>query len=130
MQLKTLLQMLSQSTRLHVNYSNSSIVPINISNERANYLTKSFGCKTETLPFTYLVLPLGTTKPSVQDLIPIIARIDKKLYGIANFMNYVGRLTYVNSVITVLDHVNKSSKTFLWHGNDIDRKRNYMDNGR
>lgn len=56
-------------------------------------------------------------------------------------MNYAGRLTYINSVIasmlvfsmctikvhiTILDHVNKSSRNFLWHGNDINKKGNYL----
>lgn len=72
---------------------------------------------------------------------PVIAKIDRKLSGVANFMNYAGRLTYVNSVIasmpifamctfrvhiTILEHVNKSSRKFLWHGKDIDSKGNYL----
>ena len=56
-------------------------------------------------------------------------------------MNYSGKLTYVNSVVasmpifamctfkvhyTILDHVNKASRNFLWYGNDINKKGNCL----
>lgn len=137
MHIKSLLHIFSISTGLFVNYSKSSIVPTNIDNAAAHELADNFGCRVESLPFTYLGLPLGTTKPSLHDIMPFFSRIDKRLSGVANFMNYVGRLTYVNSAIafmpifamcsfkvhfTILDHVNKSSRDILWHGNDINKK--------
>ena len=113
------------------------MIPINIDLQLVTMLANTFGCKVESLPFTYLGLPLGITKPSVHDLIPVISKIDKRLSGVARFMNHSGRLTYVNSVVasmhifamcslkvhyTVLDHVDKSSRNFLWYGNDINKK--------
>ena len=135
--LKYLLNLFSLSTGLFVNFSKSSMIPINIDQQTVSELADSFGCKVESLPFTYLGLPLGTTKPSVHDLIPVISKIDKRLSGVARFMNHSGRLTYVNSVVasmpifamcslkvhnTILDHVDKSSRNFLWYGNDINKK--------
>ncbi|KAM3260750.1 hypothetical protein ACQJBY_051787 [Aegilops geniculata] len=132
--LKYLLNLFSMSTGLFVNYNKSSMIPINMDQQSINNLARSFGCKVESLPFTYLGLPMGTTKPSVHDLIPVISRIDKRLSGVARFMNHSGRLTYVNSVVasmpifamcslkvhvTILDHVDKSSRNFLWYGNEI-----------
>jgi hypothetical protein len=76
--LKEILQIFSASTGLHVNYHKTTLVPINIDNARATELANIFGCKVESLPFAYLVLPLGTTRPSVSDLIPMVSRIDKK----------------------------------------------------
>ena len=99
MHLKALLQAFSRSTGLFINYAKSSLVPINIDHDHAKLLADEFGCQVESLPFTYLGLPLGTTKPSVQDLMPVIAKIDKRLSGVSNFLNYAGRLTYINSVI-------------------------------
>jgi len=61
--LKGLLRSFSDSTGLHVNFAKSFLVPINMSNHRATYLANIFGCQVGSMPFTYLGLPLGTTKP-------------------------------------------------------------------
>ena len=91
----------------------------------------------ESLPFTYLGLPLGTTKPRIDDLIGIIERIDRRLVGIADTLSYDGRLVVVKSIISsipnyamctfkvplgFLDHIEGSSRGFLWRGKDIDKK--------
>jgi hypothetical protein len=54
------------------------------------------------MPFTYLGLPLGTTKPSVQDLTPLLNRVERRLGGISRFLSYDGRLIVVNSVLSAL----------------------------
>ena len=87
--LKYLLNLFSLSTGLFVNYSKSSMIPINIHPQTVSDLANSFGCKVESLPFTYLGLPIGITKPSVHDLIPVISKIDKRLSGVARFMNHL-----------------------------------------
>ena len=135
--LKYLLNLFNMSTGLFVNFSKSSMIPINIDQQPVTRLVASFGCIVESLPFTYLGLPMGTTKPSVMDLIPVISKIDKRLSGVTRFMNYYGRLTYVNSIVasmpifsmcslkvhyTILDHVDKSSRNFLWYGKEINRR--------
>jgi hypothetical protein len=38
------------------------MVPINISEAKLQHLASTLGCVTGSLPFTYLGLPLGTTK--------------------------------------------------------------------
>jgi hypothetical protein len=85
-----------------VNFHKTTLVPINIDNEKANELADIFGCKVESLPFTYMGLPLGTTRPSVSDLMPTVSRIDKNLSGISSMMSYTGKLTPLNSVIQSL----------------------------
>jgi hypothetical protein len=91
--LKEILGNFSASTSLHVNYNKTTLVPINIDLAHANSLAATFGCKVESLPFTYLGLPLGTTRPSVADLMPLVSRLDKKLSGISSLMSYTRRLT-------------------------------------
>jgi hypothetical protein len=54
------------------------------------------------MPFTYLGLPLGTTKPLVKDFMPILSRIEKRLMGIIPFASYAGRLTLVNAILSAL----------------------------
>jgi hypothetical protein len=63
--LKGLLRSFADSTSLKVNFSKSFLVPTNIDDEKARHLTNTMGCQVGTLPFTYLGLPLGTTRPSI-----------------------------------------------------------------
>ena len=64
--LKGILQKFAASTGLLVNYSKSSMVPINVHPDRLAVLASSFGCAIGSMPFTYLGLPMGTTKPKME----------------------------------------------------------------
>jgi hypothetical protein len=55
------------------------IVSINVSEEKTNILTGALGCQVQGMPFTCLGLPLGTTKPVIQDFMPMLTRIEKRL---------------------------------------------------
>jgi hypothetical protein len=89
------------------------------------------------MPFTYLGLPLGTTRPSVQDFLPLISRIERRLMGLNTFLSYVGRFVLVNSVlsslptfylctlelpISVIEQIDIYRKHFLWDKGDINRR--------
>jgi hypothetical protein len=63
--LKLILEQFAQATGLRVNYSKSALMSINISEEQLASLAQFFGCAVGSLPFTYLGLPMGTTKPTV-----------------------------------------------------------------
>jgi hypothetical protein len=76
--MKDILNKYAASTSLHINYSKSVLIPINLSEETAIIMAQSFGCSIGQMPFTYLGLPLGTTKPTVMDLMPIVDRIERK----------------------------------------------------
>jgi hypothetical protein len=54
------------------------------------------------MPFTYLGLPLGTTKPTVQDLSPLLDDVERRLNACSRFLSYAGRLIYVDSVLSAL----------------------------
>jgi len=66
--LKVLLES-SQSTGLRVNYKKSCFAPLNLSDDKTQLLARVFGCKLEPLPFTYLGLPLGTTRQESSTLV-------------------------------------------------------------
>ena len=66
--LKEILQKFALSTGLVVNCNKSSMIPINVHPERLAVLASAFGCAIGSMPFTYLGLPMGTTKPKVEDL--------------------------------------------------------------
>lgn len=63
--LKSVLNTFAESTGLKVNYRKSMMLPINLTEERLDHLTRTFGCTKGSFPFTYLGLPLGLTKPKV-----------------------------------------------------------------
>jgi hypothetical protein len=88
-------------------------VPINIDNSQTMELANAFGCKVESLPFTYLGLPLGTTRTSVANLMPLESRSDKNLSRISAFMSYTGRLTLLNSLINSLPMYDMCTLNFI-----------------
>lgn len=57
--LKGLLRSFYDSTGLHVNFGKTFLVLINMCENRASHLARTFGCQTGSMPFTYLGLPLG-----------------------------------------------------------------------
>jgi hypothetical protein len=54
------------------------------------------------MPFTYLGLPLGTTKPNITEFAPLTTKIERRLAGVSKFLSYNGRLILVNSIFSAL----------------------------
>ncbi|XP_073363407.1 uncharacterized protein [Aegilops tauschii subsp. strangulata] len=54
------------------------------------------------MPFTYLGLPLGTTKPTVLDMAPMVCKAERRITAAMSLMSYAGKLALVNSLITAL----------------------------
>jgi putative IMPACT (imprinted ancient) family translation regulator len=54
LELKRLLKDFTDATGLKINYHKSYLLPINISEDKYNELAALFGCKKESMPFTYL----------------------------------------------------------------------------
>jgi len=124
----------SDSTGLKVNYNKSMMVPININDERLDLLARIFGCSKGSLPFTYLGLPLGTTKPRIQDFLPLVNKCERRLGGISTLLNQAGRLQMTNGVLSslptfymctlelpkaVIKQIDKFRKNCLWRGSNI-----------
>jgi hypothetical protein len=97
--LKALFNTFASATGLKVNYNKSNMVPINVSEERAEVLINTMGCKRGEFPFTYLGLPLGLSKPTVEQCLPLVQRIQRKLMGLATFMAQASRLLSVKSIL-------------------------------
>lgn len=100
--LKGLLRSFSDSTGLHVSFAKSSLVPINMNPNRAIHLANTFGYQVGQMPFTYLGLPLGTTKPTITKFTPLLTKIERRLSRISKFLSYNGILILVNSVFSAL----------------------------
>jgi hypothetical protein len=77
--LKDLLTVSPATTGLKVNYQKSLMIPLNIPQPTLDLLATSFNCAKGSLPFTYLGLPLGTTKPRVADFLPLVSKCERRL---------------------------------------------------
>jgi hypothetical protein len=78
------------------------MIPINLDDERLQHFAASINGKRGTFPFTYLGLPLGITKPSLKYFLLMVQRIQTRLGGIVDFLNYGGKLKLVKSVLASL----------------------------
>jgi hypothetical protein len=134
--LKSLLQVFSNSTGLRVNYAKSMMIPINIEGDKLSLLAQTFGCSVGTLPFTYFGLPLGRTKPNVEEFLPLISRCERGLISTSNYHSQAGRLQMTNTVFslttvylstfklhrTVIKQIDQFKKHCLWRGADLTTK--------
>jgi hypothetical protein len=77
--LKDTLSKFTMSTSLKINYDKSHMVPINVPAGDIETLATQFGCQIGRMPFTYLGLPLGSTRPAISDLMPLVCRLQRKL---------------------------------------------------
>jgi hypothetical protein len=68
--------------------------------EKAELMVGVFGCKVQEMPFTYLDLPIGTTRPRVEHYDPLMNRMERQLISISSLLTYAGRLQLVNSVLS------------------------------
>lgn len=132
--LKTVLLNFYQSTGLKVNFNKSMMLRINISDEKLDLLANTFGCSKGSLPFTYLGLPLGTTKPRIMDFIPLVTKCERRLGGVCSMLNQAGRLQVTNAVLSalptfymctlelpkgIIKQNDKFRKSCLWRGFDV-----------
>jgi hypothetical protein len=83
--LKEALHDFSLSTGLAINFHKSCMLPINISEDSVKALALSFGCVVGSFPFTYLGLPMGTTKPKMVDFLPLVDRMERRLTASSSF---------------------------------------------
>jgi hypothetical protein len=90
--LKAILESFAQSTGLMVNYAKSCMFPLNLTEEEALIMAGVLGCKLQQMPFTYLALPMGTTKPRVEHFAPMMNRVERHLTSISSMLTYAGKL--------------------------------------
>jgi hypothetical protein len=121
-----------------VNYQKSNIYPVNVDQDKMEILANTFDCQIGSYPFTYLGLPLGPNKPKVDDLLPLVQRIERRLISTSKFLNQAGRLELINSVLsalptflmgviklqpTVVKMINRYRKHCFWRGSDLNAKK-------
>jgi hypothetical protein len=85
-----------------------------------------------------LGLPLDTTKPTVQEFLPLVKKCERRILVTSNLLSQAGKLIMVNSVIssfptfmmcsmkipiTVIKQIDMYRKHCLWRGSDINSKK-------
>jgi hypothetical protein len=100
--LKAILHSFALSTGVKVNYSKSNMFPINIDQERLCHFANTICYQTGSFPFTYLGLPLSINKPTLEHFMSVVSKVERRLCGIENFLNYGGKLELVKSVLSSL----------------------------
>ena len=128
----------SKSSGLAVNFHKSCMLPINVSEEQVKFLAESFGCVVGTFPFTYLGLPMGTTRPRILDLTPMVDKVQRRLTASSSFLAYGGRLQLIRSCLSsmpifflcsldipqgIIKQLNRIIRQCLWRGNNQDSSK-------
>jgi hypothetical protein len=54
------------------------------------------------MPFTYLDLPLSTTRPRIQDLLLLVDRMERRLVATSTFIAYGGILQLIRSCLSLM----------------------------
>jgi hypothetical protein len=136
--LKALLNSFANSTRLKVNYVKSNLYPINISQGKLSHLAATFQRNQGELPFTYLGLPLSMNKPSVEDCLPLVDRVEKRLVSTSSLLSQGAKLQMVNSILSslvtyylcsikvpaiIIKQIDKYRRHCLWRSNDMNAKK-------
>ena len=130
--LKDMLHNFAASTGLRVNFTKSSLIPINMSEEEGARIAALLGCSVGSMPFTYLGLPMGTSRPTIYDLLPLVDRIERRLSATSCLLNQVSRLQLLQSALTsmpiyflcslsipqgILKQIERIERQCLWRGN-------------
>jgi hypothetical protein len=101
--------------------------------EKATHLAGLFGCKLESMPFTYLGLPMGSTTPRVEHYGPEMNKTERRLRSISSILTQAGKLQLVNSVLSslptytmctvqvlvaVFEYIEKAQTHCMWRKSD------------
>jgi hypothetical protein len=83
----------SKSIGLKINFNKFQMLPIIVLDEILNQLALNFGCQVGRMTFTYLGLPLGTTRPTIAELSPMVCRLKRKLTSSSIFFISRSKIT-------------------------------------
>lgn len=116
-----------------VNLGKSTLIVVG-DDPNLDMVAADLGCKTSSLPVTYLGLPLGPAYKRVNVWNPIIERVQKRLIGWkANYLSKSGRLTLLKTALgnipvyymlllnipkVVASRIERLQREFLWRGGE------------
>lgn len=97
-----ILESYAKATGLKINYHKSQLIPVNVAADRAQELADVLGCTVGSMPFTYLGLPMGITRPTMQELMPLVDGVERRLSSMAIWLTYGSRVNLINSTLSSL----------------------------
>ena len=115
-----------------MNFAKSSMIALNMSDEEAARLAAILGCRIGQLPFTYLGLPLGSTRSRIIDLMPVVDNLERRLTASSSMLNQGSRLQLLTSVLPslpiyylcslnippgIIKQLDRIFRQCLWRGN-------------
>ena len=101
-QLKNLLMHFTAYTGLRINFEKFAMIPINTLEHKMHLLANILGCSIGSLPFTYLGLPIGTSRPKMVDFMPLVDCMERRMTASSSFLNQGERLQFLNSALSSL----------------------------
>ncbi|GJQ98238.1 putative RNA-directed DNA polymerase, eukaryota, reverse transcriptase zinc-binding domain protein [Tanacetum coccineum] len=85
---------------LKINIHKSSIYGIGVASDDIQIMAANTGCSADTLPLTYLGLPIGSNMSLIVNWKPLVDKFRLKLSSWkANLLSYGGRLTLIKAVL-------------------------------
>jgi hypothetical protein len=101
--LKAILRGFEMVSGLKVNYWKSSLMGVNVSSQFLDLASTFLNCKSSSIPFMYLGLPVGANPRRVSTWEPLLESIRKRLGVWGNkFVSFGGRIVLLNSVLNVI----------------------------
>ena len=100
---KRVLRCFQVMSGLKINFQKSSLFGIDVEQQTLQEWADMICCKVESLPVTYLGLPLGARSNSTKIWEPVVAKFEKRLAGWkSNLLSMGGRVTMLKSVLASL----------------------------
>jgi hypothetical protein len=132
-----------QISGIKINYNKSSMVPVNLDEEKTLQYSRIFCCKMGSLPFKYLGVPLHYEKLRREDIQPIVDTVINRIPGWkGRLISYGARLVllkaclasipiYLMSLIRffkwAIEAINSQMAKFFWDDQE-DRRRYHLSN--
>jgi hypothetical protein len=88
---------------LKVNFWKNSLMGVNVSQDFTTLASTFLNCKTSTIPFKYLGLPVGANSWSLATWEPLLEALQKRLSAWSNkYVSFGGRIILLNSVLNAI----------------------------
>lgn len=103
MAMKSVLRCFELASGLKVNFQKSSLMEVNVDEEFLTLASMFLNCKSGSLPFKYLRMPVGANPKSVSTWLPVINTVERRLASWkGKYLSLGGRITLINSVLNSL----------------------------
>jgi hypothetical protein len=140
--LKAILRGFEMCSGLKINFWKSSLVGVNVSPDFLRVASVFLNCRTSSLPFKYLGLPVGANPQRASTWEPLLVALRKRLGLWANkYVSLGGRIVLLNSVLNAIPifylsymkipvhvwkQVRRIQREFLWGGKRGRKKINWI----